>query len=134
MRLPCSRNSTSDRPKDQLARAGEDEAAQFLSEKGCAVLHRNVRFPEGELDIVARDGRTILFVEVKTRRPGLFGSPSLAVHPGKQRRILAAARRFVFLCRLESIAVRFDVIAIDWPEESPPKVEHIPAAFLPEDF
>ncbi len=141
MRFAGFRNSTSDRPQDQLARAGEDEAAQFLHEKGCVILHRNIRFPEGELDIVAREGRTLLFVEVKTRRPVAFsrfgskyGSPALAVHSGKQKRILAAAQRFISLCRLEKISVRFDVVAIDWPENAPPIVEHIPAAFLPEDI
>ena len=134
IRLPNSRNSISDHPKDQLARAGEDEAVLFLHDKGQVILHRNIRFPEGELDIVAREGETLVFVEVKTRRPSPYGSPSLAVQVGKQRRMIAAARRLMKLCQLEKFSVRFDVVAIEWPENATPTIEHFPAAFLPRDL
>lgn len=132
MRLPCSRESLSERPKDQLARAGEEETAFLLSEKGYTILQRNLRFPEGELDLVLRDGKTLVFVEVKTRRPGLYGSPSLAVHPGKQLRILAMARRFQSLCRLGHVPIRFDIVTVDWPEDATPKLEHLVNAFAPD--
>ena len=133
MRLPSSLKNTSDKPKDRLARTGEEEACRFLEETGYTVLHRNVRFPEGELDIVARQGSTLVFVEVKTRQNDRFGTPDNAVDTGKQRRQIAAANRFASLCRLHGVPMRFDIISILWPEETSPKIEHLRDAYRPND-
>jgi len=91
-------------------RTAEESACRFLRVRGYEVVARNWRTARGEVDIVARDGSTLVFIEVKSRsRPG-FGGPEAAVHPAKQRRLVAAARDFLGRtgCRLP---VRFDVVA-----------------------
>lgn len=95
-------------------RAGEAEAAHFLEERGLAILARNVRAGGGELDLVARDGASVVFVEVKWRRDASRGTPAEAVTPLKRRRLLSAAR--AWLAANPSGAprdVRFDVVAIE---------------------
>ncbi len=97
---------------DRLApgRTAEENACRLLRERGYKIVARNWRTIRGEIDIVARDGPTLVFVEVKSRsRPG-FGGPEAAVHPAKQRRLIAAARDF--LARTEcKLPTRFDVVA-----------------------
>jgi putative endonuclease len=134
IKFPSTRQSRSDNPKDHLARAGEDAAANYLRSKGYTILHRNIRFPEGELDLVATSGRTLIFIEVKTRANESFGSPFQSVSEGKQRRQAAMARRFVSLCRLQEFPVRFDVVSVVLPPGQPPKIEHIESAFLVNDL
>ena len=134
IKFPAARHSRSEKPKDQLARAGEDAAADYLVAKGYAVLHRNIRFPEGELDIVARWERTLVFIEVKTRKTEEFGLPYEFVSAKKQRRQVAMASRFVSLCRLQGIAIRFDILSIILPSGELPKIEHIENAFLVKDL
>ena len=129
IKFPAARHSRSEHPKDQLARAGEEAAADYLTSKGYTVLHRNIRFPEGELDIVARWERTLVFVEVKTRKTEKFGLPYESVSEKKQRRQVAMASRFVSLCRLQGIAVRFDILSIILPPGESPRIEHIENAF-----
>lgn len=134
MRLPSSLQNTSEKPKDRLARAGEDAAADFLEDNGYVILHRNIRFPEGELDIVARQDAELVFVEVKTRQSDEFGSPELAVSPNKQRRQMAAAGRFISLCRLHHVPVRFDIVSVLWTPDAPPKIEHHRNAYRANDL
>ena len=95
-----------------LGRAGEDAAARHLESLGFHILGRNVRGPSGELDIVARDGATIAFVEVKTRDSRTFGSAISAVDARKRRRIRAAAADYLQFFAPDARA-RFDVLAID---------------------
>lgn len=73
--------------KQTLGERGEDLAAAYLEQEGLVVLARNFRCPRGELDIIARDGDTAVFVEVKTRRTAALGSPLEAVTPAKLARI-----------------------------------------------
>lgn len=70
-----------------LGQIGEDLAADFLQQQGMVIIERNFRCPQGELDIIARDGETIVFVEVKTRRTLALGSPLEAVTKAKLKRI-----------------------------------------------
>jgi len=134
VKFPAARHSRSEKPKDQLARAGEDVAAQYLESKGYTVLHRNVRFPDGELDIVAKIGKTLIFAEVKTRNTEKFGQPYQFVSENKQRRQVAMASRFVSLCQLRGVAVRFDILSIVLPPGELPKIEHIENAFMVQDL
>ena len=134
IKFPAARHSQSEAPKDQLARAGEDAAAHYLVSQGYTILHRNIRFPEGELDIVAKWGKTLIFIEVKTRKTENFGQPYQSVSEKKQRRQVAMASRFVSLCRLQKFAVRFDVLSIVLPPGQSPKIEHIENAFLVKDL
>ena len=98
--------------RTRLGRAGEDAAAAHLEALGYRILKRNLRGPGGEIDIVARDGATIAFVEVKARESRRFGSALAAVDARKRRRIRAIAADF--LQYLEPGAkARFDVLAIE---------------------
>lgn len=110
---------------------GERVAAKYLKRKGMRILCRNYRVPRGEIDLIARDGGTLVFVEVKTRRTGL---PAEAVNPEKQRRITRAAlhfqKRHGLLDSPRPVPSRFDIVAIVWPDGlGPPTIHHIPSAF-----
>ena len=90
---------------------------------------RGYRVVEGEVDLVARDGPVLVFVEVKTRRKG---EPAEAVGAEKQRRLVRAALHFQRRHGLLEAPCRFDVVAIVWPEDGgSPRVEHIVDAFSP---
>ena len=128
------RRSRSEKPKDRLARTGEDMAAHHLGSKGYTILHRNIRFPEGELDLVAKLGRTLVFIEVKARETEKFGLPHQFVSVQKQRRLVAMANRFVSYCRLQGTAVRFDVVSVVLPSGQLPQIEHIENAFHVKDL
>jgi putative endonuclease len=129
VKFPSVRQSRSDKPKDQLARAGEEAAEQFLVSKGYIILHRNIRFSDGELDLVARCENMLVFIEVKTRETDKFGQPYQFVSIEKQRRQVTMANRFISLCRLQSVPVRFDVVSVVLPPGESPKIEHIENAF-----
>jgi putative endonuclease len=89
-----------------------------------------VRYPVGELDLVAVDGRTVVFVEVKTRQRGQPDHPVEAVGPAKQRRVMRAAVSYLKAHRLMDYPCRFDVIAVVWPRSAwRPTIEHYVAAF-----
>ena len=92
------------------------------------VLGRNYRCRVGEIDIVADDGGTLVFVEVKERRGDSHGSAVEAVTPLKQRRVVRAARLYAATHGLSDSPVRFDVLAIDWGTEGP-RVRHDAGAF-----
>ncbi len=117
--------------KDELGRRGEQLAAEHLERQGLAVLARNWRCGEGELDIVATDGdATVVFCEVKTRRGTGFGSPLEAVTRGKRRRIRRLA--FLWLSTMKPrrwTVSRFDVIGILMPDNAAPQIEHVIEAF-----
>jgi putative endonuclease len=95
-----------------LGAAGEAQAAAWYEGHGYAVLHRNWRCREGELDLVVRRGRVLVFVEVKTRRTDRFGIPAEAVTPEKQRRIRTLARRYLDATDVRAGSLRFDVVSI----------------------
>jgi putative endonuclease len=110
-----------------LGDRGERAAARFLRRQGLRVLLRSYRTRSGEIDLVARDGDTLVFVEVKARRQGV---PAEAVTPEKQRRITLAALHFLRKHRLLEQRCRFDVVAIVWPDDRrKPQIDHIRNAF-----
>ena len=94
--------------------SGEDaerKACRILRQEGYAIVERNWRGRFGEIDIIARDGDVLVFVEVKFRQGSAFGGPEAAVDPWKQKRIIATAREF--LARTDcQLASRFDVVAL----------------------
>lgn len=94
-------------------RLGELEAAKFLERNGYRVLERNYRCKYGEIDLVARDGQTIVFVEVKTRGSGLFGGPTESVDARKQRKILLTSQFYIESNRLVDADLRFDVVGVE---------------------
>ena len=110
-----------------LGDRGEREAARFLRLAGLRVLVRSYRTEQGEVDLIARDRDTLVFVEVKSRSRG---EPAEAVTLEKQRRLTMAALHFLKRHNLLDQRCRFDVVAIVWPEgRQPVSVEHFRDAF-----
>jgi putative endonuclease len=110
-----------------LGDRGEREAARWLRRQGFRIIVRGYRTPRGEIDLIARDGDTVVFIEVKTRRQG---EPAEAVTDEKQRRLSRAALQFLKQYRLLDQRSRFDVVALVWPDaHHAPIVEHIRNAF-----
>jgi putative endonuclease len=113
-----------------LGRRGERSAAKYLKARGYRIVSRGQRAGHVEIDIVAVDGRTVVFVEVKTRRTLDMGEPAEAVDLERQRRMTRGAAAFLKFHDLLEYAARFDVVATHWPEGSRrPKIEHIENAF-----
>ena len=98
--------------RSRLGARGEDMAAAHLQGLGYRIVERNVRTRYGEMDIVARDGETIVFVEVRTRRSTSFGTPEESVTPRKRRRLARLALSYIQERELGENAWRVDVIAI----------------------
>ncbi len=117
-------------PRRAGGNRGEEESARFLGKQGFAILDRNVRSRFGEIDLVARDGPTLVFVEVKARREGKGDPPEVGVTSGKQRRLGRLAQQYLKWKRLAEIRCRFDVVAITLDDEDRVKtIRHLPAAF-----
>lgn len=110
----------------ESGRQGEDLASSLLEENLLRILDRNVRYPNGEIDIVALDSGTTVFVEVKRRRDSVLGTPAEAVTVRKRRRVVRAARRWLAAHPSRGRSVRFDVVAI---VGHPPEVTWIKGAF-----
>jgi putative endonuclease len=95
-----------------LGRTGEDLAAKHLEGRGYIILDRNYRAPHGEIDLIALDNGTVVFVEVKTRATGAYGAPELAVDLRKQGHLVRAALGYLKHKKLHQMPCRFDVVAI----------------------
>ena len=112
----------------QLGDQGEDLAAAALKQQGYKILERNYVTPLGEIDLIARQGKTVVVVEVKTRKSTRFGSPQEAVSVTKQQRLRRLAAYYLKDKRLAGMPVRFDVVAVTLADNVP-QVEIIPNAF-----
>ena len=113
-----------------LGRRGENAAARFLARRGYKIVARGQRGQIGELDLVAVDGRTVVFVEVKTRTTQDAGHPADAVDEAKQRQLTRVALAFLQRHDLLEAKSRFDVVAVTWPADGRrPLIEHFPSAF-----
>ena len=110
--------------------AGETAACRYLRRAGYKILYRNFRGRTGgELDIVCRDGDTLVFVEVKTRGSEEFGRPFEAVRRDQQRRISRGALAWLRMLDNPDILFRFDVVEVIMRDEGKPRVELIRNAF-----
>jgi len=114
--------------RQQYGAQSESLAARLLKQRGYTILETNYRTLLGEIDIIARDRDTIVFVEVKARRSLGFGGPKWAVTPKKQRKISMVALYYLKTTRQSQAKARFDVVAIRSLAE-PPQVEIIRNAF-----
>ena len=113
-----------------LGQQGERWAQRYLKRQGCRILATRSRELGGELDLVVLDRRTIVFVEVKTRRSGRAGLPAEAVDRRKQVRLARLALVYLKRHRLLGHPARFDVIAIVWPQGvRRPRLKHYRNAF-----
>lgn len=107
----------------ETGKNGEDLAAAFLQAKGLTIVERNFRAKVGEIDLVAKDGDEVVFVEVRARGSKDFGGAAASVIPAKRRKLIRAAGVWL-QARGWDGACRFDVVALDGG-----RIEHLPAAF-----
>ena len=108
----------------------ERAAARFLKGRGYRILYRNYRCPHGELDLVALDGKCVVFVEVRSTGTADATRPAASVDAVKQRRLTDLALHFLQQYRLLDHPARFDVLALSWPQgRRRPEVVHYPNAF-----
>jgi putative endonuclease len=120
-------------PRRGRARWGEGIAATWLRLKGYRIVARNWRCPHGELDLVARHGDTLVFVEVKTRASRAAGSPEEAVDRRKQARLVRLAQAYLARLGGEPPPCRFDVVAVEG-SRLVPRLRHLRAAFRADDL
>lgn len=111
-----------------LGSRGEEVAALYLVRHGYAILERNFRVPAGEIDIVAGQGDTVVFAEVKTRRSAACGYPAQAVDYHKQQKIILTAKWFLRQRHLEECPCRFDVLEV-YVRGDTCRIRHIEGAF-----
>jgi putative endonuclease len=117
--------------RSAVGRAGEDTAADHLRQLGYALLERNWRCRSGEIDMIAQDGATLVFVEVRSRtNPTRFGTAVEAVTPRKCRQVREVATVYLKQYSGASLSIRFDVIAVTFLHEgTEPEVKHLQGAF-----
>ncbi len=114
---------------NRLGKEGENEAVQWLTEKGYRILHRNWRSGKKELDIVARHEGLLVVVEVKSRRNTVYGLPEEAVDMRKIRHIVASTDAYLRKFEID-LPVRFDVITVTGRDDNR-QITHIKDAFYP---
>ena len=114
----------------QVGKAGEEAAVQYLCQQGYRIVERNYRCRFGEIDLIARDGKTLTFIEVKTRRPQRFGPAAAAVTLEKQRHLIKASQLYLIQKRKACELCRFDVVTIELGAQEP-RIELIKDAFQP---
>jgi len=113
----------------ELGRSGERAAVDLLRAKRFQIVETGWRFGRGEIDIVARDGPVLVFVEVKTRRSPDFGPPEESVTPLKQRQIRRLAEAYLMLNGLGDVPCRFDILSLFSDGRQGYRVHHITDAF-----
>ena len=97
----------------QFGQKAEDMAVRYLKKRGYKILERNYRNRNGEIDIIARDGDALVFVEVKARRSERFGTAKAAVTIHKQRQVSKVALGYLKLTDQSGVKARFDVVTVD---------------------
>jgi putative endonuclease len=117
--------------RQRRGQQGEALAVAYLRQQGYRIQQQNYRCRNGEIDIIAWDGPTLVFVEVKTKGQLRFGAPQVMVDGRKQQKIVRVAMTYVQQQALHNTSVRFDVVAIVLQPGGTPEVTHLPAAFSP---
>lgn len=117
-------------PAHSLGTAGEAIAAEHLAAHGLRVLERNFRVRGGEIDLVCREGRTLVFIEVRLRRSGDFGGAGASITASKRRRLVLAAQHY--LLRQPDAVCRFDAVLMDSLNET--GIEWVKNAFSADDI
>lgn len=117
------------RYKQRLGKKGEALAEAYLKRKGFQILRRNFRYGHKEIDLIGKEGNTIVFVEVKAGRSKDFGAPQERVDLRKQKNLTEAAYHFIQEENISDCDFRFDVLAIGY-EKGNEKIDHIKNAFM----
>ncbi len=112
-----------------LGGRGEGLAWGFLKKQGYKILEKNYRTKLGEIDVIASKKRTLVFIEIKTRRNHNFGLPEEAIDWKKRRKMIRAAEIYLQSKRLENKEARFDILAITWNGEEEPHFNLLENAF-----
>ena len=120
-------------PRRRLGNLGERAAERHLRAAGLTIVARGFRFRGGEIDLIARDGEELVFVEVKTRTSEDFGNPTESVTRAKRRKLLQAASFYLQSRGLMQQPCRFDVVAIRLGRDGISSLEHLQDAFRSED-
>jgi len=115
--------------RQSLGKLGENLACAALTTRGYAIIARRYRTRVGEIDIIARDGDTTVFVEVKSRAGDEFGGGAAAVTAWKQRKVTQMAMDYLVRHRLDDQPCRFDVVTVDVVNGQEPRVEIYMNAF-----
>ena len=115
--------------KHEFGKRSEALAEEYLKRKGFEILERNYRHGHKEIDLIAKCGNTVVFVEVKAGRSRSFGAPQERVNQAKQRNLIDAANSFIQKHDLADCDFRFDVLAISY-EKGQQLVDHIENAFM----
>lgn len=108
-----SDNDTTSETSKAIGDRAEARAARFLEQRGLAVLTRNFRCRGGEIDVVCRDGRTLVFVEVRLRRSAAYGGAGASITARKQRRVVLAAQHYLLAHASADSDCRFDCVLLD---------------------
>ena len=114
---------------NDFGKLGDELAVNYLIGKGYEILERNWHNIHKEIDIIAKDGKFLVIVEVKARQTDEYGDPDVAVTKKKQRMLIAAANAYISRYNLD-IETRFDIVSIIF-KDGEPVIEHIEDAFLP---
>ncbi|MBK7410478.1 MAG: YraN family protein [Saprospirales bacterium] len=114
----------------ETGKRGEGLAADWLRQHDYEILEQNWRYSRAEVDIIARKGDALIFLEVKTRRSQKFGHPAAFVNPKKRRFLADAAQEYMRKVGHDWI-FRFDIISVLLIPSQPPLIEHFPDAFFP---
>lgn len=126
--LSALRHASRFAPRD-LGRAGETKGVWFYRWRGYSIVERNFRLNDGEIDLIVRRGRTVAFVEIKTRQTKERGAPYEAVNRAKQLQIARLAERFLAMREMQGVTtVRFDVLSVFWNGKRF-EIEWFPSAF-----
>jgi putative endonuclease len=114
--------------RQKFGRESESIVAKQLKKHGYKILEQNYRTKLGEIDIIAKDKKTLVFVEVKARRSDLYGSPKWAITPKKQRQISKVALYYLKVTKQTKVKARFDVVTVSLFEDKP-QIDIIKNAF-----
>lgn len=116
--------------QQKIGKLGEDIACQFLTNLGYRILERNWRYSKAEIDIIAKDGNILTFIEVKAKSYTFFGDPEESVSAYKEQLIIDAANRYMSLIG-HTWEIRFDIVSVLFDKQLNPKITHFKDAFFP---
>lgn len=123
------REKTKKRLAYKLGKSGEDVAVEYLKKKRYKIVNKGFRFLRGEIDIIAYDGDTLVFIEVKTRKSPRFTQPEESVTPAKRKQLRRVAQGYLLLEHIQDVECRFDVLSLSYDELEGYTVKHITDAF-----